>query len=172
MRRAFDVCVAMLRQALKPDKVNYSALISAWEKGEELRWAFDVYAAMLRPALVPSLIRDMHLRGGLGDYAATAEGQDGHLRSRGGTVDGRLVPTQHRIREWSARRITTISVPDSWPGPPRVCDCHTTCCVAAQTCGGGGPAAFSQPFRHHGTMSVDILALVQQDCTGRALRSK
>ena len=61
MRRAFDVCVAMLRQALKPDKVNYSALISAWEKGEELRWAFDVFAAMLRPALVPSLIRDMHL---------------------------------------------------------------------------------------------------------------
>ena len=121
MRRAFDFCVAMLRQALKPDRVNYSALISAWEKGEELRWAFDVFAAMLRPALVPSLIRDMHLRGGLGDYAATAEGQDGRLRSRGGTVDGRLVPTQHRIREWSARRITTISVPDSWPGPPRVC---------------------------------------------------
>ena len=57
--------------------VSYSALISACEKGDELRWAFDVYAAMLRPALVPSLIRVMDPRGGLVDYAATAESRDG-----------------------------------------------------------------------------------------------
>ena len=84
----------MLRQALAPDMVNYSALISAWEKGEELRWAFDVFAAMLRPALVPSLIRDMHL-----------EVDSGIMPSRQRTGMGpplpwrqsrRLIPTQHR----------------------------------------------------------------------------
>ena len=77
MRRTFDVCVAMLRQALEPDMVSYSALISACEKGDELPWAFDVYAAMLRPALVPSLIRVVGPRSGLGDFAATAESRDG-----------------------------------------------------------------------------------------------
>ena len=95
MRRAFDVCVAMLRQALEPDMVSYSALISACEKGDELRWAFDVYAAMLRPALLPSLIRVGGPRGGLVEDAATAEGRDGLLRSRGGTVSSGFFPTQH-----------------------------------------------------------------------------
>ena len=56
MRRAFDVCVAMLRQALEPDMVSYSALISACEKGDELRWAFDVCVAMLRQALQPNMV--------------------------------------------------------------------------------------------------------------------
>ena len=42
MRRAFRVCLAMLRQALKPAMVSYSSLISACKQGEVLRWAFNV----------------------------------------------------------------------------------------------------------------------------------
>ena len=37
MRRAFDVCAAMLCQALKATMVSYDAGISACEKGKELR---------------------------------------------------------------------------------------------------------------------------------------
>ena len=48
LRRAFDVCAEMRRQALEPNMVTYSALISACEKGQGLRRAFDVCAEMLR----------------------------------------------------------------------------------------------------------------------------
>ena len=44
LRRVFDVCAVMMRQALEPDMVNYNALISACGKGRELRRAFDVCA--------------------------------------------------------------------------------------------------------------------------------
>ena len=37
LRRAFDVCAEMRRQALEPDMVINSAVISACEKGQELR---------------------------------------------------------------------------------------------------------------------------------------
>ena len=46
----------MLRQALKPDIFSYSALISACEKGQELRRAFDVCAAMLRQGMKPNMV--------------------------------------------------------------------------------------------------------------------
>ena len=39
-RLAFDVCADMLRQAMKPNMVSYSTLISACEKGKEMRRAF------------------------------------------------------------------------------------------------------------------------------------
>ena len=55
MRRAFDVCAEMLRQALEPDMVSYNAVISACEKGDELRRAFDVCEARLRQALKPNM---------------------------------------------------------------------------------------------------------------------
>ena len=38
----------MLRQALELNMVTYSALISACEKGQELRRAFDVCAELRR----------------------------------------------------------------------------------------------------------------------------
>ena len=56
MRRASDVYADMLRQAMKPNLVSYSALISACEKGQEMRRAFDVCAAMLRQAMKPSTV--------------------------------------------------------------------------------------------------------------------
>ena len=46
----------MLRQALEPTLVTYSAVINACEQGQELRWAFDVCAEMLRQALEPILV--------------------------------------------------------------------------------------------------------------------
>ena len=46
----------MLRQALKPDMVSYSALISACEKGKEMRRTFDVCAAILRQAMKPNMV--------------------------------------------------------------------------------------------------------------------
>ena len=46
----------LLRQALKPDMVSYSALIIACEMGEELRRSFDVCVAMLRQALQPNMV--------------------------------------------------------------------------------------------------------------------
>ena len=46
----------MLRQALAPDTVSYRALISASEKGQELRRAIDVCAEMLRQALEPDMV--------------------------------------------------------------------------------------------------------------------
>ena len=36
LHRAFDVCAAMMRQALEPDVVSYSALTSACETGKEM----------------------------------------------------------------------------------------------------------------------------------------
>ena len=45
----------MLCQALEPTLVTYSAVISACEKGQELRRAFDVCAVMLRQALQPNI---------------------------------------------------------------------------------------------------------------------
>ena len=41
---------------MKPNMVSYSALISACEKGKELRRAFDVFARMLRQALKPNMV--------------------------------------------------------------------------------------------------------------------
>ena len=52
LRRAFDVCAEMMRQALESDMVTYDALISACGKGRELRQAFDVCADMLHQALM------------------------------------------------------------------------------------------------------------------------
>ena len=46
----------MLCQALEPTLVTYSAVISACEKGQELRRAFDVCAEMLRQAREPTLV--------------------------------------------------------------------------------------------------------------------
>ena len=50
MRRAFYVCAAIMRQALKPDVVRHIALTSAYETGKEIRRDFDVCVAMLRQA--------------------------------------------------------------------------------------------------------------------------
>ena len=44
----------MLRQTVEPDIVSYNAVISACEKGQELRRAFGVCAEMLRQALAPN----------------------------------------------------------------------------------------------------------------------
>ena len=46
----------MRRQALKPNLVSYNALISACEKGQELRKAFAVCVAMLRQALMANMV--------------------------------------------------------------------------------------------------------------------
>ena len=46
----------MLCQALEPTLVTDSAVISACEKGQELRRAFDVCAEMLRQALEPNMV--------------------------------------------------------------------------------------------------------------------
>ena len=88
MRRAFDVCVALLCQALQPTMVSYNALISACEKGEELRRAFDVYAAMLRPALLPSLISYICPAEWDSGIMPSRRGPGWVLRCRGGKVGG------------------------------------------------------------------------------------
>ena len=59
MRRAFDVCVAKLRHALKPIMVSCNALISTCRKGEEMRRAVDVCVAMLRQALKPDKVNEL-----------------------------------------------------------------------------------------------------------------
>ena len=46
----------MLRQALEPNMVTYSALISACGKGQELRRTFDVCEEMRRQALEPDMV--------------------------------------------------------------------------------------------------------------------
>ena len=74
-RRAFDVCAALMRQAVKPDIDNYNALISSYLKGKAIRRAFDasraccdelrvhraprrghVCAAMPRQAMTPNMV--------------------------------------------------------------------------------------------------------------------
>ena len=45
----------MLRQAMKPNMVSYSALISCCAKGKKTHRAFDVWVAMLRQALKPNM---------------------------------------------------------------------------------------------------------------------
>ena len=56
MRRAFDVCANMLRQAMKPDRVSYNTLISACEKDEQMSRALDVCADMLHNAMHPNRV--------------------------------------------------------------------------------------------------------------------
>ena len=56
MRRASDVYADLLRQAMKPNSLSYSALVSACEKGTEMRRSFDVSADMLRQAAGPNSV--------------------------------------------------------------------------------------------------------------------
>ena len=60
LRRAFDVCAEMRRQALEPNMVTYSASISACGQGQELRRAFDVCAKcdaeLWRPTWSPTVL--------------------------------------------------------------------------------------------------------------------
>ena len=58
-RRAFDVCAALMRQAVKPDIDNYNALISFSLKGKAIRRAFEASrpcAAMPRQAMTPNMV--------------------------------------------------------------------------------------------------------------------
>ena len=68
----FDVCVEMGCQALEPDMVTYSALISACGKGQELRRALNVCAEMWRQALEPDMVTYSAL------ISACGEGQKLH----------------------------------------------------------------------------------------------
>ena len=46
----------MLRQAMKPNMVSYNALISACEKGKELRRAVKVCDLMQRQGIKPNIV--------------------------------------------------------------------------------------------------------------------